>query len=148
MNAESIMDCERKNVEKLKRFQLPNYFKKIGLALLLFSLLAAFLNKYLFEQEELRIVFRYSMLLGLLFISVSKEKLEDELVRQLRLQSYSLAFVLGVLYSIATPFIGYGIDRLLGSEEAVVKELGDFTVLWMLLIFQVVYFETLKKMHK
>lgn len=147
MNSESLMDCERRNVEKLKRFQLPNYFKKIGLGLLLVSLVAIFLNKYLFEQDGLRILFRYGMLLGLLFISISKEKLEDELIAQLRLQSYSIAFVLGVLYSLAAPFIAYGVD-LLQSKEAVIKELGDFTVLWMLLIFQVVYFETLKRMHK
>jgi hypothetical protein len=148
MTTNSFMDCERKNLDKLKKLQLPNHYKKLGIAIVLISLAALLLNKFIFEIEQLRPAAKYGMLIGMLLISISKEKIEDELAAQLRMQSYSFAFIAAVAYTLALPLIAFLIDWVIKTKEANVKDIGDFTILWMLLFIQVFYFEMLKRMHK
>lgn len=148
MLSESRIDCERRSLEKMKNYQLPNRFKKIGIAVAILSFLALLVNKFSLDSQDVRVAARYGMLLGMLFISISKEKIEDELVSKLRMQSYTFAFIFGVIFTIVQPFLNFGIDSLVDGDAAVFKDSGDFMVLWMLLSIQVFYFEKLKRMYK
>ncbi|MCB0746743.1 MAG: hypothetical protein H6613_04640 [Ignavibacteriales bacterium] len=148
MNLKSIIECEAKGFEKLNKYQLPNHYKKIGIAILIISFISIFINGFSLNQPEVKIISKFGILIGLLIISISKELLEDELVIKLRMQSYTFAFIAAVGYSLMLPFINYLFDITFQSANATLKEIGDFTILWMLLIVQVLYFEVLKKAHK
>jgi len=95
------------------------------------------LHKYFSPHDELKLFARYGVVIGMLMISISKEKIEDELVSQLRMQSYTFAFITGVAYAILLPFTGYLVNVLSAAKEAHVKDSGDFQVLFLLLAVQV-----------
>ena len=52
------------------------------------------------------------LLIGLLIISVSKEKIENEFIVSLRSQSYRLAFILAIVYSLVQPLANFAIATL------------------------------------
>ncbi|MGB1240910.1 MAG: hypothetical protein ACPG49_00205 [Chitinophagales bacterium] len=147
MTAKTLMDCERKKLKDLTKYQLPNHFKAIGVGLTIISFAALFLNKFAFNLPEFRLMAKYGMLIGLLLVSISKEKIEDERIGQLRMQSYAFAFIAGVLHALVLPFMDFLVDAAFQTKEAILKDAGDFMILWILLSIQVLYFEFLKKLH-
>lgn len=144
----SFLECERKSLERMKRFHLPNAFKKIGIVLAIFSFILLFANAFLWDTIELRWLAKYGLLGGMLLISISKDKIEDELITKLRMQSYTFAFIAVVLFTLAQPFINYLVDFIVQDEGAVFKDMGDFQILWFLLSVQVFYFMYLKKLYR
>lgn len=144
MSLKSILEYDRNTLERLKHFQLPNYWKRIGGIIALTSFVLLFINAYLFDHEGLRIVSKYIILLGLLIVSISKEKIEDEFIIQLRMQSYTFAFIAAVLLAFIQPVLNYVVDFAINGES-IFKENGDFVILWMLLSVQVFYFEIQKR---
>ena len=148
VNMNSILDCESKSLERINSFQLPIIYKKIGIGLFLISITALFVIAFTSSDDTFKLVAKYGMLIGLLIVSISKEKIEDELVRDLRLRSFSFAFIVGVLYALSLPFIDFFIDLIAQSESAAFEGLGDFQILWILLACKVSYFELLKRTHK
>ena len=78
------------------KWLLPNYFKKIGLVI---ALVAAglFINYFssnsILETSNYNIFNRVLMAIGLLLIAVSKEKVEDERIQILRLQSFFVSLI-------------------------------------------------------
>ena len=148
MASNTILDCEGRSLDRMSKFQLPNSFKKIGTGIAILSFLFLLLNKFVMDQEIFRIIGRYGILLGLLFVSLSKEKIEDELIASLRMQSYTLAFIAGVLVAMVQPAINFLVDYLIDSEVPAFKYSGDFVILFTLLIVQIFYFKSLKRMYK
>ncbi|MGB0862307.1 MAG: hypothetical protein ACPGXZ_05280 [Saprospiraceae bacterium] len=144
MTLKSILEYDKKSLERLKRFQLPNYSKKIGGLIALICFISMFVNAFYFDNEALRAISKFGILLGFLVVSISKEKIEDEFIIQLRMQSYTFAFIAAVLMAFIQPFINYAVDFAINGEQ-VFKENGDFVILWMLLFVQVFYFEMLKR---
>ena len=132
----------------MKNFQLPPIYKKIGIGVALLSFIGLFANKLTVDMEAFRSAARYGLLIGFLLMSISREKIEDELIKNLRMQSYSFAFIFGVIMSLFTPFIDFFVDAAAGVKEAGLKDAGDFEILWILLSVQVLYFEMLKRMHQ
>ncbi|OAB79806.1 hypothetical protein [Cochleicola gelatinilyticus] len=149
MNVKSFMECERKSLVNMKRYQLPNIFKKIGVGIIILSLVVLIVNKFSIENIDLKLTAKYGILVGLLLISISKEKIEDELVTSLRMQSYTFAFIAGVIITLLTnPLFNY-ISNLISEKQAEHFEgVGDWEILWILLSVQVFYFEFLKRMNK
>jgi hypothetical protein len=148
MAIKSILERKRNNLKKLNKYQLPNYFKKIGVGLFILALISLFINALSINNFEIRAIIKYGMLIGLLFISISKEKIEDELVTKLRMQSYTFAFIFGVIFTLLLPFIDYFFDYIFKTNEAMIKDMGDWQILWILLSIQVFYFEYLKRLHR
>ena len=87
---ESFLDCERKDINKLKKYQLPNQAKNIGWLILCVAFIALFFTT---KDTSSKLIAKYSILIGLLIISISKEKIEDELIKSLRMQSFTFAFI-------------------------------------------------------
>ncbi|MEE9429507.1 MAG: hypothetical protein V3V16_00605 [Melioribacteraceae bacterium] len=145
MNIKSLVDCEKSKWEKI---QLPNTYKKIGIGLAVFSFVLLFINASTINNIEYREIIKYGILVGLLITSISKEKIEDELITKLRMQAYSFAFIVGVIYTLVLPFIDFFVDLIIKADEASIKDMGDWNVLWILLSVQVLYFEKLKRTHK
>ena len=149
MNVKSFMECERKSLEKMKRYQLPNRFKKIGIGIIIISLVTFFVNKFSIENIDLKLTAKYGILVGLLLVSISKEKIEDELITSLRMQSYTFAFIAGVIITLLTnPLFNYIANIISQKQQENFQEVGDWEILWILLSVQVFYFEFLKRMNK
>jgi hypothetical protein len=148
MTAKSILEYEIDKLKKLSKYQLPNQFKKIGMWLFIFSIISLFINAFSINDLLIKSIIKYGMLIGLLLASISKEKIEDELIVKLRMQSYSIAFIMGVVFTLMMPFVDYIIDYFFKTKEAAIKDMGDWQILFILLSFQIFYFEILKKIHK
>lgn len=149
MNVKSFIECERKSLQKMKKYQLPNGFKKIGIGIIVVSLITFFVNKFSIENIDVKLTAKYGILVGLLIVSISKEKIEDELITSLRMQSYTFAFIAGVIITLLTnPLFNYIANLISQKQQENFQEVGDWEILWILLSVQVFYFEFLKRMNK
>ncbi|MBN2215484.1 MAG: hypothetical protein JW723_14720 [Bacteroidales bacterium] len=85
---------------------LPNYFIKIGIALVILFVLF-FVSGMIFEKsitvekEIIATIGLDGVILGLLLICISKNKIEDEMIHMLRLQAFTRAFIFGTAYVFA-----------------------------------------------
>ena len=83
MSFKKVSECERTKLESfLDKFQLPNVYKKVGLTVFVLSFLLLTVIKFI-DSEPLwvRPGLKQMMLVGLLIISISREKIEDELIQ-------------------------------------------------------------------
>lgn len=137
-------ESERKRIEKLNNFQLPNRYKKIGWYFVLFVFILMIAKKFVEEPSWVKPLLNNSMILGFLIISLAKETIEDELIVKLRAQSYRLAFVFGVIYSLVQPYIEYGVDYLFNTDQASMG-FSYFQTLIFMLVVQIGFFEQFKR---
>ena len=84
-------------------------------------------------------------LVGMLIMSISKDKVEDEMTIQLRAQSYMIAFILGVIYALVMPYVEFGVSNMVHNGGKVYKDLGDFQVLLFMLLIQLMFYHNLKR---
>jgi dolichol kinase len=142
------------DIEKINKFtdyQLPNQFKIVGLVIVIVSFLSIFTSLKLYildvKYHELfeRIAFSGTVL-GLLMISISKEKIEDELMTKIRTQSYHYAVIGTVLFYLTFPFINFIIMSIFSSMPKI-EGSKDVSVLGVLLMLQILTFKKLKKAY-
>lgn len=144
MNFQKLVECEAKRMRKIHL--LPNYFKKIGVALAILSIFIMLLPKILgMETGIIGSLGKNFFLVAMLLFTISKDQIEDELSMQLRAQSYSWAFVFGVAYAIIQPYITYSMELLLKPDKAVLVDLDVFSILWFMLMLQILFFYVFKK---
>ncbi|WP_405223851.1 hypothetical protein [Dokdonia sp. Asnod1-B02] len=147
MNFKKIIACERKNLDKLSKFQLPHKFKRIGWILFIASFVSLIATSIIVTDDSLKstiiVIVKYTMLIGLLIVSLSKEPIEDEFIRSIRMRSYMIAFIVGVLQTLVMPFINLGADALINGGSSL-KPVNDFFVLWVLLFCQILFFHLFK----
>lgn len=141
---------EYSRVMKMLNFRFPHKFKMIGIvgAIMVFGFLLGY--KFLGSNDILvKDLCRTLILLLMLLASLSKDKVEDEYINHVRSQSYVLAFIFAVAYSIGLPLISFVLDILITKvrDEGTINfhEVSAFEVMFMLLGFQLLYFETLKR---
>lgn len=148
MNANKAIDCERSTIQKILNFRLPRYFRTLGIVLFAVSFLMMFLKSSFPEYtSEIKEDAKRLMLVAMLFMSMAKDKEEDELTILLRGQSYAAAFILGVVYALVMPYVEYGVSNLMNSEAEAFKDLGDFQILLFMLMIQLMYYYILKKIR-
>lgn len=147
MSKPSICERERSNLEKMNKFQLSNRFKKVGYSIAIGAFILMIGRKYVENSEWVRPILHGVLLVGLLVISLSKEKLEDEFIDSLRSQSYRLAFLLAIVYALVQPVINYGVATLLNQDDEL-QGFSYFQVLFFMLIVQLMFFYQLKRMNK
>jgi hypothetical protein len=141
-----IMEKQRHRQQQLPLF--PNYFKKIGIGFILFAfIILAPLSHYwkTFEfytsgnyKYSYYIVFFNILIIGLLLYSIAKEKTEDELIRLIRLQSISKAFILGIVFGIGIPILGY-------IWEGHIQEVKGQIIIFCILVSYILFFNSEKK---
>jgi hypothetical protein len=146
MNAKKIIECEQKRFRKLINFRLPSKFLNIGVVIILLSIVMMFVRAFAMdgETEWLKLLLQKTLLIGMLIMSVSKDKEEDEMIITLRSQSYAIAFVTGVLYALVMPYVEFGVDSV-ADNVTEFKNLGDFQVLLFMLLIQLMFFHNLKR---
>jgi len=149
----SCSHSEHKKITQILNFRLPHQFKMIGI--LAAALILSFLIGYKFIGDlsmNTKDVLRTLILLFLLIASLSKDSLEDEFSRHIRFQSYKLAFVFAISYSILIPIVSFVLDLLItkitGDGVVNFHQPSAFEVLFTLLGIQLLFFETLKKLGR
>lgn len=125
-----------------KSVLLPNNMKVVGIIISIISLGAGILIKTTNEGSEnsdLIALFTYTgMILGLLLVSLSQEKIEDERVDRLRAQSMQFAFIFAAISTVIRPMI----DLIFG--DPIEMEQAHSVVFMMLLVYNI-FFLFLKK---
>jgi len=146
MNLTQICENEQKS---LNRFKLLSYsFKKIGFAGLILSTLAVLFFR--FAMNDAAILLSVSAKLVLVFmlvISISKEKIEDEMISKLRIQSYSFTFVMGVIYALFMPVADFLVDSVVEMKASDYSEMSSGILLWFMLAIQIAFFHLLKRLQ-
>ncbi len=147
MKTEKFIENERKYFNKIINFRLPHKFMKIGIAIVLLSIVAMFIRAFVMEgnTEWLKELFKKTLLVGLLITSISKDKVEDEMTITLRSQSYVIAFIVGVLYALIMPYVEFGVSNVVHNGGEEFKNLGDFQVLLFMLMIQLMFYHNLKR---
>lgn len=153
MADKACLNDEHNRMYKILNFRLSHGFKKIGLfgAILIFLVLLGY--KFIGSNSLIvKDVLRTLLLFFLLIASLSKDKLEDEYNRQMRFQSFVIAFVVATVYSILLPLITIVLDLLItnitGGGNVSFYEMSAFEVLFILLGIQLLSFETLKRLGR
>ncbi|MEM6264151.1 MAG: hypothetical protein AAGI38_16670 [Bacteroidota bacterium] len=112
---------------------LPRYFRIIGIIVLVIGLVPPIALKKLeiihIEQEVTRTYVEVLILACLIMIAFTKDKVEDELTTRTRLESFYLAFFMGMGTTILEPFI-----KLMTSGNFTI-ETSTFGVLFNMMIF-------------
>lgn len=145
MNKKSFVECERNRIQKVLDFRLPNSFKWVGVILLVGAFVLFFLRmQFPGQAEVLRNIGRKVFIVGLLCISLARDKEEDEMTVALKAQSYAIAFILGVIYALVMPYVEYGVSNIVHSGGETYKELGDFQLLSFMFLVQLGFYYTLK----
>ncbi|UMB61099.1 hypothetical protein MHL31_02590 [Lutibacter sp. A80] len=121
---------------------LPCYFKKISFGLIIFSiLLFAFSTSKILtiEKEIIQTISKVILLLSLLLLALTKNKIEDELTYSIRLKAFATSFIFGVTFTIVSPFANLLFEGILTINK------GAFELL--ILMFSV-YFAVFYSMKK
>lgn len=145
MNLKKIIEHDQRAFEKMKNFQLPNIYKRIGFFTVLGTFLVMATTKTIEDRPDWMLeLLERILLMGFLMISLAKEQLEDERIVHIRAQSYAIALIMGVLYAVLQPYVNYAVALFVAPEKASL-EMSYFQVLVFILLVQVLYFEVKKK---
>ena len=147
MRNEEIINCERERLNKIVKFRLPNRFLKIGIIISVMAIISMFVRAFALEGDVfwLKELSKKALLIGMLLMSLSKDKEEDEMIVALRAQSYAIAFVVGVVYALVMPYVELGVSQVVNDAPQAYKDLGDFQVLVFMLMIQLLFFHNLKR---
>lgn len=150
MGLKAKQEGDIEKINKITGYQLPNKFKIVGMAVFIISMILSILLDIYLENDKYQDLFKRiavsTAILGLLIISISKEKIEDELILKLRMQSYNYAVIGAVIVYLTMPFINLAI---VASFSSFPKMDGskDVSVLGVLLMMQILTFRKLKKAY-
>ena len=146
MNMKAIENCEQSKMERLLNFKLPNKMKIVGWLIMAVSL-GIILSTKLFDGdfEVLKHVLKRVVLLGLLIVVVSKEKVEDERIQVIRAKAFGSTFLVAVVYVLVQPIINYIVNLIVEPQDAVFEDLGDFVIVWFLLAVYLMVYTMLKR---
>lgn len=146
MNFKSVSECEDRRIQKFINFKLPNHYKKIGWVGFILSFVILISTKFFDGDYSILIeILKRLLLVFLLIVVMSKEKMEDEMIKSIRSQAFSFAFVGAVAYTLLQPVVNLIVSSIVKPEKAIFEDLGDFQVLWFMMIVYLVVFMKLKK---
>jgi len=113
---------------------LPLYFKKISYSLFTLAILLLILKLtgVLDTNPKLLKSISYNfILIGLLFLIITREKIEDELTLQLRVRSYAMAFISGIVFVIMEPWL----NLLFDSNFIIEKSISELMIFMFIMYF-------------
>lgn len=147
MKTEKLMKCERNRFQKFINLRLPHRYMAIGIVILSGSIIMMLIRAFVMvgDTEWLKLLLQKTLLVGLLIMSLSKDKIEDEQTISLRAQSYAIAFVIGVIYALVMPYVEFGVANVTNSNGEPIRNLGDFQVLLFMLMIQLMFYHNLKR---
>ncbi|WP_299521258.1 hypothetical protein [Winogradskyella sp.] len=145
MNFKKINECERNRLERWAQFQLPHKWK-LGGIIICVILILMLLGLKLTRTDSLWSDFalQRALLISLLIVSLSKDKIEDEMIVSLRAKSFTLAFILAVLYALIQPVINAFFFYIF-KGYVITDNFSYFQILSFMLLLQILFFEVLKR---
>jgi len=117
---------------KKKYTLLPVYFKKIGIVVVLLSFLPLIIVKTIdieliqYQKELFKTLTLNILILGLVFMAFSRDKIEDEMTMLIRLNSMSWTFLWAVLLVVIKPLFDilfYGTGSVFTAQPLVIMML-------------------------
>jgi len=149
MTVKNILECEKKSFRnQMKGLKLlPHAYFKIGVILTLTSILILIALKIIGDYELVKEVVKNAMLLSVLLMVVSKDKEEDEMTLKIRSQAFVFAFIWGVVYAAAQPFINIIAELIMESEGGGWSPLSVYQVLFFMLMIQLSFYHVAKRMR-
>jgi hypothetical protein len=118
---------------KNKGAGIHKHFKKMGIGIIVLALLTGLTIKVWHielmptQKAFFKVFVMNGFILGLLFVALAKEKIEDEMIAQMRLKAMAQTFITAVFYVIVKPFID------LVFRDPIEDVTGQFVVIFMLL---------------
>lgn len=122
-----------------KGTRIHKHFKKMGIGIILIAIITGLSIKLLHiemmptQKAFFKVFTMNGFILGLLFVALAKEKVEDEMIAQMRLKAMSQTFIWAVLYVIILPFVD------LVFRDPVQNLTGQQLVLAMLFVYLLNY---------
>ena len=147
MSKETFCEAEERRMNKILNFGLPNSYKKIGISLVAVCILFL-ISRKLFDleiSETIRFISKRVVLVGLLIVVISKEKVEDEMIQSLRGRAFTMAFIFGVIFTLIQPLFNYIASFIVEKDKEGLTDVGDFQILWLLLTIYLLFFYMLKR---
>lgn len=132
-----------KSISNIARL-FPNYFKKIGLAIIILAVISAVVIKYFLAEPNLETKallknMHFSFLnIGLFIISMSKDKLEDERSMLMRMQAMLFTIGFAVLCLLISPIMDLAFGEL-------VSEMGGNQLMLLILLEYIIFYRIQKK---
>ena len=129
-----------KNILNKNTFLLPKYFKILGIAVAILSFgtalyLAKMYPDWLPSQKHMARNFTLDgLIVGLLFIAWSKDKVEDERTIALRLKTAAWTFMFGVIFVLVRPVMAVLHEDILENQPA------QTMLMMMLIMFICMYY--------
>lgn len=113
-----LIERQKTILRKYKGYpQLPSFMKWVGWTLSLLSILTGIALK---SAEMYDGTVKYAaislVLVGLLIVSISRDKIEDEMTESLRAKSFSYAIVWGVLFTVISVAMALFSEGVVGEE--------------------------------
>lgn len=143
---ESIFVIKKSKLVKIKSKMdsqksklLPGYFKIIGLSLMILAftpeVIIVISKVSILEPQKglLKSITKTLFILGLLFIALARDKVEDEMTFALRLNVMAGVFLFAVFFVIIKPFVDIWLS---GSLDIVT---GTHIVVLMLIFYLIMY---------
>ena len=150
MESKMKQGSDIEKIDKYISYQLPNRFKIIGLMLFIISFFSVPLISIYLENNKYQDLFQRigstTAILSLLMIAISKEKVEDELIAKIRMQSYHNAVIGTVIGYLSLPFISYIISFSFAAAPKM-EDNKDIPIFGFLLVMQILTFRQLKKAY-
>ena len=117
MSLKHILNWEANNMKKLQNLKLlPYRFKRIGTIMVVITIIIMIAAKFFFaDYHTLRLLIKNLLLVSFLIVTISRDKVEDELTLVLRLQSYAFAFIAGVIYAMVQPFANLLVESVISA---------------------------------
>jgi len=150
-NTNSIIESEYNSVNRILNYRLPSVWKKIGIIGAVSVLVFLIFSKFYGSIDPVyKDVLRGVILLLLFLASLSRDTDEDEYLKHLKSQSYIIASIAALAYSIGIPLIAFVLDLLIckitGDGSPSFYKISAFEVIFSLLGFQLLFYETLKRL--
>ncbi len=119
---------------------LPNVFKKISLFLFFIGIMIPLTDGFLhpFESNEgggeIRTAYGHLLgsffLIGIVMYFLSKEKIEDELVKKLRSEAFSLTFLLSAIGLLLFHFFGDAQESYFDATSLIMLQIITFLIIF------------------
>jgi hypothetical protein len=120
----------------------PNYFKKIGIALMLLGFIPAGIISQVdlalvkvIPKDVVKLITIDLFLLGLLFVAWAKDKVEDEMTMLMRLKAIEWTFMYAIIYVIIEPIFYKLLDT-----DAIENINTKGLVVMMLMVYLIQYY--------
>ena len=122
----------------MKSNLLPNSFKFLGVTIFALAFLIPIAMGLLNPQpwddtENRRQIAQAIMLVGLLILILSKERIEDEFINSCRLKAFKVAFIAGIIYFLQDAFGTYNGSLLNSSFYLLVMQIGVYCIIFYVL---------------